>query len=136
MAKRATISSAKRKTWAVFSLYVRTRDCLETTGSPEWGECISCNETKHISELDAGHYIPKHNANYFSERGVNAQCRHCNAYLHGNPLGYRRGLIEKYGEDVADELEYENRPIKKFTIQELKELEYHYQEKIKKLEGV
>jgi len=124
----------KKKTWVVFSKYVRMRDCLRTTGSLEWGECISCGRTFNFHKLDAGHFVPKHNANYFSEKGVNAQCRHCNSYLHGNQLGYRRGLVELYGEKVTKELEMENRPIKKFTVSELEELKEGLKEKIRLLE--
>ncbi len=133
--KKKTVRKAKAKTWLVFSRYIRLRDCLKTTGSPEYGECISCGNTKSYSELDAGHFVPKHANNYFSERGVNAQCRHCNSFLHGNQLGYRRGLLLLYGEEVVSELETENQPIKKFTIGELEELEAELKDKIKLLEG-
>ena len=81
--KKKTIRSMKEAVRPVFSRYVRLRDCLLTTGSLEFGECISCGRTKPFNELDAGHFIPKHNANYFSERGVNAQCQSCNRYHSG-----------------------------------------------------
>ena len=133
--KKQTVSSLKKKVWAIFSQYIRLRDCLKTTGSPKYGECISCSKTYEFHRLDAGHFVPKRGANYFSEGGVNAQCRHCNSYLHGNQLGYRRGLVELYGEEVVKELEVENIPAKKFTISELRELEASLKEKIKLLEG-
>ena len=119
----------------MFSLYIRTRDCLLTTDSPNWGECISCGETFEYHSLNAGHFVAKHNNNYFSERGVHAQCKHCNRYLHGNQLGYRRGLVELYGEEVVKELELENIPIKKFTISELEDLLNYYKEKLKEGEN-
>ena len=131
---KETISSVKKRIWKTFSHYIRLRDCLATTGSPLFGECISCVRTVEFNLLDAGHFVPKHNANYFSERGVRAQCQYCNRYLHGNQLGYRRGLVELYGEDVVNELETENQPIKQFTLKELKELETDLKEKIKLLE--
>ncbi len=133
--KKQTLASLKRRVWRLFSVYIRRRDCLRTTGSLEYAECISCGNTKSYSELDAGHFVPKHANNYFSERGVNAQCRHCNSFLHGNQLGYRRGLLLLYGEEVVSELETENQPIKKFTIGELEELEAELKDKIKQLEG-
>lgn len=128
--KKKTVSSLKKKAWALFSYYIRLRDCLKTTGSPEWGECISCDETKHISGLDAGHFIAKKNSNYFSERGVNAQCRKCNRFLGGNQLSYRRGIIERYGEGADLELEGEARQIKQFSLQELEALIVDLKEKI------
>jgi len=86
-------------------------------------------------KLDAGHFVPKRSNNYFSEMGVNAQCWSCNRYHHGNQLGYRRGLVRLYGEEVTSKLEFENVPVKKFTIPELEELLKYYQMKIKELEG-
>ncbi len=133
--KKKTVRKAKAKTWLVFSRYIRLRDCLKTTGSPDYGECISCGNPFEYNGLDAGHFVAKHNNNYFSQLGVHAQCRHCNRFLHGNQLGYRRGLVELYGEEMVEVLELENRPIKKFTIGELGELEAELKDKIKLLEG-
>ena len=132
--KRKTIASVKKRVWAIFSPYVRLRDCLRTTGSSEYGECISCGRTFSFHKLDAGHFVPKKGNNYFSERGVNIQCQSCNRFKGGNQLGYRRGLVELYGEEVVKELELENIPIKKFTIKELEELEANLKERIKLLE--
>ena len=118
---KKTVAKVKKRVWLLFSRYIRLRDCLKTTGSPEYGECISCGNTKSYSDLDAGHFVPKHANNYFSQLGVHAQCRHCNSFLHGNQLGYRRGLVELYGEEMVEVLELENRPTKKFTILELED---------------
>jgi len=132
--KLKSLPKLKEEIWHIFSRYIRLRDCLLATGSPYFGECISCGEPKPYRELDAGHFVPKHNNNYFSERGVHAQCRHCNSYLHGNQLGYRRGLVELYGEEITKELEVENQQIKKFTRQELEELKASLKERIKTME--
>ncbi len=121
--KKKTVAKVKKDVWVVFSKYIRMRDCLKTTGSLDYGECISCGVTKPIRLLDAGHFVPKRSNNYFSQLGVNAQCQSCNRFHGGNQLGYRRGLVELYGEEMVKILELENMPIKKFTIPELKELE-------------
>ena len=71
--KKKTLAKAKKDAWAVFSPYIRLRDCLITTDSPDYGECISCGNTFEYRKLDAGHFVPKHSNNYFSERGVHAQ---------------------------------------------------------------
>lgn len=44
-------------------------------------------------------------ATRWDERNVNAQCVECNRYGGGNPEGYRRGLVNKYGPEVVEELE-------------------------------
>jgi len=130
--KKQTVSSLKRRVWEVFSIYIRRRDCLRATGSPDYGECISCGQPFEFHQLQAGHFIPgRHNANLFSERGVHAQCARCNGVLSGNVLEYRRQIIKLYGEGADEELEAEARQIKKFTVGELEELLIYYQNKIK-----
>ena len=133
--KRRSISSAKAACWRVFSTWVRMRDCLKTTDSLEYGECVSCHRSLPFDELDAGHFIPKKSGNYFSERGVAAQCRSCNRFHSGNQLPYRREIIERYGERVDLELEEEARQSKKFTVQGLDDLRQHYENEIVRLEG-
>ncbi len=129
--KKKTLSKVKKDVWTIFSLYIRTRDCLKTTGCASWGLCFSCGKRYHIKLLQAGHFIPgRHNANLFSERGVNAQCYNCNINLKGNTLQYRRQLIGYYGKGADEELELEARVTKKFTIQELEELREIYRKKI------
>ena len=129
--KRVTISSVKKKAWALFSPYIRTRDCLLTTGCKDWGLCITCGKRYHIKLLQAGHFIPgRHNANLFSERGTHAQCYNCNINLRGNTLEYRRKIIELYGENADVELENEARQIKKYTVQDLEALAIYYQAKL------
>ena len=133
--RKQTISSLKKKCWQVFSLYIRMRDCLKTTGCKDWGLCITCEKRYHIKLLQAGHFIAgRHNANLFSERGVHAQCYNCNINLRGATLEYRRQVISLCGEGADEELEEEARQIKKYTPQDLIDLTEHYRNKIKKLE--
>ena len=128
------ISTWKRKVWKVFSEYIRLRDCLLTTGLPDYGKCITCSKTVPRKLLQAGHFIPgRHNNNLFSERGVNAQCYNCNINLKGATLEYRRKIIEMYGEGADLELEDEEKKTKKFTIQELEGLKEYYKEQIKRM---
>jgi hypothetical protein len=132
--KKPPISSLKKKTWVVFSQYIRTRDCLKTTGCKDWGLCITCGKRYHIKLLQAGHFIPgRHNANLFTEKGCHAQCYNCNINLRGNTLEYRRQIIRLYGEGADIELEDKATEIKKFTPQELNELTEYYTNKIKEI---
>ena len=105
-------ASAKKKLWTAFAEFIRLRD------SPNgYGNCISCNKLMAYPNGEgywqAGHYYPRsatYAGLYFDERNVNGQCAHCNKYLEGNAHGYRKGLIEKYGPGIIDELD-----LKKFT---------------------
>jgi len=110
------------------------RDCLETTGCPSFGLCITCSKRYHFKLLQAGHFISgRHNANLFSERGTHAQCYNCNINLRGNTLEYRRQIIRLYGEGADTELEREAQEIRKFTVDELIELKAYYGQKVKEL---
>jgi len=130
--KKKTLKQLKAEAWKVFSVYIRRRDCLKTTGSLEWGECITCDRPAiPFEELQAGHFIPgRHNANLFSERGVNAQCKSCNLLHHGRPLEYRRQIVKMYGEGADLELEAEARQVKKFSREELENMITEYKERI------
>lgn len=132
--KKKTLSKTKKKTWDVFSIYVRMRDGLKTTGSTEWGLCITCGKRYHFKLLQAGHFVAgRHSSNLFSERGTHAQCYNCNMNLKGDTLEYRRKVIELYGEGADLELEAEAQLIRKYTIPELEEMMDGYKERIEQL---
>jgi hypothetical protein len=125
----------KKKLWVLFSIFIRMRDCLATTGSIYWGLCITCKKRYHFKMLQAGHFVAgRHNAGLFSEKGTHAQCYNCNINLKGNTLVYRREIIKMYGEGVDLELETQMNQVlqlKEFQIGEMME---HYKQEIKKLE--
>ena len=132
---KGKISTIKRRVWVLFSAYIRTRDCLRTTGCSSWGLCITCGKRYHFKLLQAGHFIAgRHNSNLFSEKGVHAQCYNCNINLRGNSLEYRRQVVKLYGEGADLELEEEASKITTFTVEGLLELEAELKEKIKELE--
>ncbi|KKM65804.1 hypothetical protein LCGC14_1487500 [marine sediment metagenome] len=137
--KKKTLSSVKKKAWGVFSPFIRKRDCLLSTGSPEYGECCTCGEPLPFKELQAGHFRPKKSGNYFSEKGVHAQCYQCNMYgknggEKGMPLEYYDYLVELYGKKTANKLKKENQLIKKYTILDLEELIEYYKTKLEEME--
>jgi hypothetical protein len=55
--------------------------------------------------------------------------------LSGNLIEYRKGLINKIGEEQLTLLELEANKTRKFTIEELKEIINTYKQKIKQYEG-
>ena len=68
----------------------------------------------------------------FSELNCNAQCRHCNRFQEGNFSGYRKGLIDKIGEQKVLLLEAQKNLTNKITNFELEILAKHYKEETKK----
>lgn len=92
------IPKLRRKLTVVFNKFIRLRDA-------KFG-CISC-VTGGVH--NAGHFKsvgsqPKPSM-AFNEKNVNGQCIYCNYTLGGNPTGYKKGLIKKYGNKVLEELE-------------------------------
>lgn len=88
--------------------------------------CISCGKPFNPDQIggscDAGHYRSKGSAKHlrFDERNLHGQCKHCNDYLAGNPIGYRIGLIERHGLEMVEALEADQ-ALRKYSRQELRE---------------
>jgi hypothetical protein len=107
----------------VFNKYIRLRDAGNV--------CISCQK-KPLKE-NAGHFYNANNhwSVRFNELNVHLQCEHCNTYLSGNLIEYRKQLINKIGIEQLTLLELEANKTRKFTIEELKEIINTYKKKIK-----
>ena len=113
----------------VFSLYIRQRD-----SENGFFKCISCGQIKPYDQCDCGHYINRqHISTRFDEKNCNAQCRKCNRFEEGNAQGYRRGLIEKYGEKAVELLEIKKFNTSHLNLPEIEILTKYYKEKIKEL---
>ena len=113
----------------VFSLYIRQRDSENGVF-----KCISCGQIKPYDQCDCGHYINRqHISTRFDEKNCNAQCRKCNRFEEGNAQGYRRGLIEKYGEKADELLEMKKFNTSHLNLPEIEILTKYYKEKIKEL---
>lgn len=109
-----------------FQKWIRLRDY----GKP----CISCG--KIPKDPAGGHFYNAgiYSGMIFNEDNCHLQCNaHCNKFLSGNLLEYRKGLINRYGEDFVknlDELSNQKRNYK-YTKQELIDKKQEYDLKIK-----
>ena len=121
-----------RRAQAAFNTYIRKRDEKEP--------CISCGRSPNDNNLttgsrwDAGHYRSR-GANpelKFVEINCWKQCVYCNRSLSGNVSNFRIGLTKKLTADELEWLEGPHEP-KKYTIEELKEIEQEYKRKLKEL---
>lgn len=87
--------------------------------------CITCGKVARSEEdkafFDAGHYKPEglYKAVQFDLFNINAQCRGCNRYRHGNLGLYAERLIEKYGIEEFNALVERSRKTKSWTEKEL-----------------
>ena len=112
-----------QKAVTVFHKWIRQRDSLD-----EAFRCISCNELKPISQMQAGHYLPAGNNGVIrlNEHNVNGQCIECNINLNGNQDNYRVGLIAKIGLDNVEVLEFQAKHSFKWDRAELEEIIERY----------
>ena len=143
------MSSQKKKTWIWCSKYTRLRDALEYCrkngidlrqfARPEDipVKCCSCGLIMPWIRGDAGHFIPRGSGGmsgvYFDERNINFQCKPCNGFEQGNALAYQDFMLDKYGQDVIDELRFLDKT--NSYKYKLIGLELYYKEEYKKLKA-
>lgn len=98
--------------WYWLSRVIRQRD-LDL-----YSACISCGKlVESIDELDCGHYAAAGNCGprlLFEPYNLNAECKRCNAWDEGHLIGYRKGLVHRYGTGVVH------------IVEELYERDKHY----------
>jgi DNA-directed RNA polymerase subunit N (RpoN/RPB10) len=102
--------------------------------------CFTCGrEVDNLNgELHASHFqldSANGNSTSFDEVNVQACCRHCNRYLHGNLGNFAINLIKKYGQDEIDRLQSLKLISKKWSLEELKEIHDTYKKKLKMLKS-
>ena len=112
-----------------FSEFIRQRDAKNGIV-----KCISCGKLVPWKESDCGHFQNrKHMATRYDEQNCNAQCRSCNRFDEGNMEGYRKGLIQKYGEGTPEKLYIKKFNICKISQTEVNILTKYYKRKTKEL---
>jgi hypothetical protein len=121
-----------REAQQAFNEFIRWRDQLD-------GHlCISSGKPLDWSgnAVDAGHYRSVGSAPHlrFDERNCHAQSKQDNRFLSGNAVDYRIGLIARIGQAAVDELE-SDQSVKKYTVDDLKEIKARYRAKTKELKG-
>lgn len=128
--REAKQKAKKRSEWLadaqkVFNQFIRLRD--------ENNPCISCGRW-HTGQWHAGHYRSVGSSPHlrFNEHNAHRQCQPCNHFLSGNIVNYRRGLIDKIGKQAVEQLEA-NQDIKKYTIDDIKQIIQEYKMKIKEM---
>jgi hypothetical protein len=127
--KKVTKKLTKAKVWPLFSKFIRLRDCIDTTGTMTHGRCVTCNEKLPIEKLQAGHLLDGRGGSIlFNDECCFAQCYRCNCILHGNKERYIPWFLDTFGKQKYDELLRLKGKPKKWTQQDLEEL----QKKLKK----
>ncbi len=127
--KLKTLSDLEAEAKKSFQRYVRLRD----KDLP----CISCNNS-NTNDWAGGHYFSAgmYSGLMFDERNCHKQCNtHCNKYLSGNLLEYRKGLIKRFGTEFVEKLEFESDQKRnyKYTREELIAKKMKYDIKCKEI---
>jgi len=132
----------KKHLWPIVSLYIRMRDCIETTETLTHGKCCTCGKFfpivklgKSGNYLQAGHYQRSWKASVkYIENNIHAQCYACNCKHHGLEEIHARFIDDKYGKGTAKTLENSaNMKTKKYANFELIELIKYFKQKIEVL---
>lgn len=114
-----TVQELMKLTQIIFNRWIRERDKEQP--------CISCGNTKP-KKVNAGHFVASGKSKFltFNEDNVHLQCEYCNTHLHGNLIDYRINLINKIGLERVEWLEANRHETKKYTREELKEIQKKY----------
>jgi len=121
-----TLSDWLKITQKTFNAYIRKRDANQN--------CISCNKPLKVGNVDCGHYYSAggHYNLRFNEDNCHAQhSRPCNKDKSGDLINYRIGLINRIGYERLTQLEALSQITRNFTIQELKDINETYKQKLK-----
>jgi len=129
-------SGPKVTAWKWFSLYIRLRDALATTGSPNHCRCITCGEIFPIEQIDAGHMIPGRSGGIlFDESIVFGQCRRDNREGNGEREAFKRVMVERNGIEWYEMKEQARRTPTKLGDFECKLIADKYRKKYNALKG-
>jgi hypothetical protein len=111
-----------------FNAFVRARDANKP--------CISCSKppSTETNQTDASHYRSVGSAPNmrFVEENCHASCKHCNQFLAGNHVEYRKGLIERIGLNALERVE-SDQTVRKYTKEGLVEIARYYNSEAKRL---
>lgn len=117
-----------KKAQTAFNTFIRARDAGKL--------CISCGTplNNEPNTYDAGHYRSVGSAPNmrFVEENCHGQCKHCNNYLAGNHVEYRKRLVERIGLQAVERIEADQ-TVRKYTREGLEEIAKHYRAEARRL---
>ena len=133
MAKSAR-SNVRRYANEAFSIYIRTRDAIRTTNTTTGFRCVTCGNYTAVKGGHCGHFIPgRGDAVLDEEHNAHGQCPKCNTFGSGMWIEHEAACIELYGEDEVARLKQLKFQVRKYSIQDFKDIREEYKEKLKSL---
>lgn len=109
--KIGQLSVQVKKTDKACSLFIRKRD----------GCCVQCGTPENLT---CGHLITRNCKSVrFDLRNLFCQCKSCNMLHEFYPERFTAWWIGKFGQEAYEKLVADSKQIKKWTVEELQELE-------------
>ena len=122
MAKKRSLKTQKAYTWKACSQFVRQRGSKDGRNT-----CFTCGVSRPVSELQAGHAIQgRGNSILFETDAIRPQCPSCNVFQGGRLDVFIPKLLDEIGRQRYDELLALKGKPRKFTVDELKQMEDYY----------
>jgi hypothetical protein len=124
--RNKSVSQWRKELQQVFNQYIRLRD--------QGKGCISCGKQLQ-GKYDAGHYfsVGSYPNLRFHEDNVHGQCVLCNQHKHGNLLEYNLRIEKRIGKTRLEQLQAIRNDRLSLPLDKIKELIYHYKDKVKEL---
>lgn len=134
-AKRMESTSVlTKKADEICSKYIRTRDCLLSTGSKESGECVTCKKVYPFGKLQCGHFMSRsHRATRWEEKNMDVQCYGCNIGDKWRQYEHWLYINERYWEWTAESIYRASQSLQKVSPDFLHEIINIYSLKLSQL---
>ena len=108
--KLKTLTKLKKELDAIFSTYVRLRDCT----IDGIATCVTCGDAKHYKKMQNGHFMSRrHMSTRFEPMNTAVQCMGCNMYNQGMQYEMSKYLDKTYGKGTAEDMQVLSRQTKK-----------------------
>tara|TARA_R110002050_G_scaffold186328_1_gene320546 strand:- start:1185 stop:1592 length:408 start_codon:yes stop_codon:yes gene_type:complete len=125
-------SKAKNACDKAFSRFVRL-SCADEFGMIN---CITCNKRKMWNEVDCGHFQTraKLSVRWLYEPpliNASAQCKGCNMSNGGHSYQFGKKIDALYGSGSADTVVFMSNQIRKYTVQELRDMASSFEARAK-----
>jgi uncharacterized protein YaiE (UPF0345 family) len=131
--KKSNLNSELEKTQKLVNLYIRLKYAIETNEGL-MAKCYTCGKTWLLQTSEdwknyhAGHYWKAdkksgHQSVRFNLNNIRPQCKKCNTFRGGMMAEFAFALTEEIGHEAVQNLGRLAKMPKKWTIQELQEIQ-------------
>jgi hypothetical protein len=136
MPKKKTIAQEVDSAAVLLQKLVR----LKASDDQGYCTCVTCGCVRRWNDgMQGGHFISrKYTATKLMEENVHSQCSGCNGPRSKDgtvTIAYTTFMLDTYGREFVDELQYIKGLPKKYTREEVADIKNGFRDQIKALEG-